>query len=159
LIEKKPVKYLVKQSTLFDIKQRTILAIIIKSRQRHDVMDINPSVNKFREIRNYMEIRLMMPSLCMKIVLIENSDNYQAKKEGSRGFYRKKQMKNYSEQEYHQRSLIESRLGSLKRKYERRVFVKLFEMSNQKYIVRQYSIQDKTIGDFQQSLINRKIFK
>ena len=34
-----------------------------------------------------------------------------------RGFYRKKQMKNYSEEEYHQRSLIESGFGSLKRKY------------------------------------------
>ena len=34
-----------------------------------------------------------------------------------KGFYRRKQMKNYSESKYHQRSLIESGFGSLKRKY------------------------------------------
>lgn len=39
------------------------------------------------------------------------------RKNVKRGFYRKKQMKNYSEEKYHQRSLIESGFGSLKRKY------------------------------------------
>ncbi|RMD65594.1 IS4/IS5 family transposase, partial [Candidatus Pacearchaeota archaeon] len=34
-----------------------------------------------------------------------------------RGFYRRKQMRNYSPGEYHQRSLIERGFGSLKRKY------------------------------------------
>ena len=34
-----------------------------------------------------------------------------------KGFYRRKQMKNFSEKKYHQRSLIESGFGSLKRKY------------------------------------------
>ena len=39
------------------------------------------------------------------------------RKNAKRGFYRKKQMKNYSDEKYHQRSLIESGFGSLKRKY------------------------------------------
>ena len=34
-----------------------------------------------------------------------------------KGFYRRKQMKNYSEEKYHQRSLIESGFSLLKRKY------------------------------------------
>ena len=38
-------------------------------------------------------------------------------KNAKRGFYRIKQMKNYSEEEYHQRSLIEAGLGAVKRKY------------------------------------------
>ncbi|PIN92791.1 hypothetical protein COU54_05570 [Candidatus Pacearchaeota archaeon CG10_big_fil_rev_8_21_14_0_10_31_24] len=39
------------------------------------------------------------------------------RKYSKKGFARRKQMKNYSEKDYHQRSLIESEFGSLKRKY------------------------------------------
>ena len=39
------------------------------------------------------------------------------KKNVKRGFYRRKQMKNYSEEIYHRRSLIESGFSAIKRKY------------------------------------------
>ena len=39
------------------------------------------------------------------------------RKTSKRGFYRRKQQQNYSEEKYHQRSLVESGFGSLKRKY------------------------------------------
>ena len=39
------------------------------------------------------------------------------KKNVKKGFYRRKQRRNYSEKEYHQRSLVESGFSSLKRKY------------------------------------------
>ncbi|MBU2523296.1 MAG: transposase [Nanoarchaeota archaeon] len=48
------------------------------------------------------------------------------KKNVRRGFYRKKQLMNYSDEEYHQRSLIESCFGSLKRKYGGYVLSKKF---------------------------------
>ena len=38
------------------------------------------------------------------------------KKTSKRGFYRRKMLKNYSEEIYHQRSLIESGWSSVKRK-------------------------------------------
>ena len=36
---KKPIKSYIKQSTLFDIKQRTIIAIRIRAKPRHDIKD------------------------------------------------------------------------------------------------------------------------
>src|SRR4030043_610492 len=37
---KKPIKSYVKQSTLFDVKQRTIIAIRIRAKPRHDIKDV-----------------------------------------------------------------------------------------------------------------------
>jgi len=47
------------------------------------------------------------------------------KKRAKKGFYRKKHKKIFTEEEYHQRSLIESGFGSLKRKYGGSVSSKL----------------------------------
>jgi len=115
---KKPVKGWIKQSTLFDIKQRTIVAIRIRARPRHDIKDAEYLLKR-AEIQTALFGDTAYDSEKLHELCWNKGIQTQIKprKNVRRGFYRRKQMKNYSEKEYHQRSLIESGFGSLKRKY------------------------------------------
>jgi len=115
---KKPIKNWVKQSTLFDIKQRTIIAIRVRSKPRHDIKDAEYLLKR-ANIQTTLFGDTAYDSEKIHEYCFEKGIQTQIKprKNVRRGFYRKKQMKNYSEEIYHQRSLIESGFGSLKRKY------------------------------------------
>lgn len=115
---KKPVKSWVKQSTLFDIKQRTIIAIRVRSKPRHDIKDAKYLLKR-SEIQTTLLGDTSFDAEWLHQYCYERGIQTQIKprKNVRRGFYRRKQMKNYSEKEYHQRSLIESGQGSVKRKY------------------------------------------
>lgn len=115
---KKPVKSWVKQSSLFDVRQRTILAIRIRSKPRHDIKDAEYLLKR-AEIQTALFGDTAYDSEKLHELCWSKGIQTQIKprKNVRRGFYRRKQMKNYSEREYHQRSLIESGFGSLKRKY------------------------------------------
>ena len=115
---KKPVKNWVKQSSLFDIKQRTIMAIRIRAKPRHDIKD-SEYLLKRADIQTALFGDTAYDSEKIHEFCWNKGIQTQIKprKNVIRGFYRMKQMKNYSEKEYHQRSLIESGFGSLKRKY------------------------------------------
>ena len=115
---KKPVKSYVKQSTLFDVKQRTIMAIRVRSKPRHDIMDAEYLLKR-AEIQTTLLGDTAYDSEQLHEYCWNKGIQTQIKprKNVRKGFYRRKQMKNYSEEKYHQRSLIESGFGSLKRKY------------------------------------------
>ena len=115
---KKPVKCWVKQSSLFDIKQRTIMAIRIRARPRHDVKDAEYLLKR-AEIQTALFGDTAYDSEKIHEFCWNKKIQTQIKprKNVRRGFYRRKQMKNYSEKEYHQRSLIEAGQGAEKRKY------------------------------------------
>jgi hypothetical protein len=114
---KKPVKSYIKQSSLFDTKRRTFVALRLRSRPRHDVMDA-----KYLLERAEMKTLLgdtaydaqWLHEWCWKRGI---QTQIKPRKNVRRGFYRKKQMKKYSEETYHQRSLIEAGQGAVKRKY------------------------------------------
>ena len=115
---KKPVKNYVKQSTLFDIKQRTIVAIRIRARPRHDIMDAEYLLKR-ADIQTALFGDTAYDSEKVHEFCWDKGIQTQIKprKNVKKGFYRRKQMKNYSDKVYHQRSLIEAGFGSLKRKY------------------------------------------
>ena len=115
---KKPVKSWVKQSTLFDVKQRTIVAIRVRSKPRHDIKDAEYLLKR-ADIQTTLLGDTAYDSEKLHEFCWERGIQTQIKprKNVRRGFYRRKQMKNYSEDRYHQRSLIESGQGSVKRKY------------------------------------------
>lgn len=114
----KPIKNYAKQSALFDLENKTFIAIRIRNKPRHDIMDAEYLLK-----RTYVQTTLFgdtaYDSERLHEYCFDNNIQTQIKprKNVKKGFYRKKQMKNYSEQVYHQRSLIESGFGSLKRKY------------------------------------------
>lgn len=113
----KPVKSYVKQSSLFDVRKKVFVALRVRSKPRHDIKDA-----KYLLERADMKTLLgdtaydanWLHQLCWRRGI---QTQIKPRKNVRRGFYRKKQMKNYSEMEYHQRSLIESGQGGYKRKY------------------------------------------
>jgi len=115
---KKPVKRYAKLSALFDIKRKKFLALRIRAKPRHDVKDVKPLLRQSKMIES-----ALMDSAYDSESVFEYCWNrniraiVKPKKRAKKGFYRKKQRRYFSEEEYHQRSLIESGFGSLKRKY------------------------------------------
>ncbi len=114
---KEPVKSYSKLSAMFDIIRRKFLALKIRMRPRHDVKDTEPLIKKIKPKKLFADTGYdseKIHEFCYwnKIqTFIKPRKNVRIRR------FRKLQMENYSEKEYHQRSLIESGFGSLKRKY------------------------------------------
>ena len=115
---KKPVKSYVKQSSLFDVKNKTFVALRIRAKPRHDIKDAEYLLKRIK-IQTALFGDTAYDAEWLHEYCFDKRIQTQIKprKNVKRGFYRRKQMKNYSEKEYHQRSLIEAGFGSLKRKY------------------------------------------
>ena len=115
---RKPVKSYAKLSALFDIKSKKFCAVRIRTKPRHDIKDARYLLKRV-EIQTTIFADTAYDAEWLHEFCFERGVQTQIKprKNARRGFYRKKQMKNYSEKKYHQRSLIESGFGSLKRKY------------------------------------------
>ena len=115
---KNPVKRFAKLSAFFDLPTKKFTTLKIRVKPRHDVIDIdyllkqNPNLKKLFGDSAYDSEKIHEYCYSNNIQTI-----IKPRKNVRRGWARKKQMKNYSEKEYHQRSLIESGFGSLKRKY------------------------------------------
>jgi len=111
------VKSYVKQSCLFDIEKRKFVALRIRARPRHDIMDAKHLLKKTGVQTLLADTAYdanWLHEWCWKKGI---QTQIKPRKNVRRGFYRKKQMKNFSEEKYHQRSLIESGQGAEKRKY------------------------------------------
>ena len=118
ICRREPVKRYGKLSALFDIVKKKFLKLKVRARPRHDIKDARPLLSSVKGItklygdKGYDAESLHRYCLEKKIQTIIKPRKYSKK-----GWARRKQMKNFSEKEYHQRSLIESGFGSLKRKY------------------------------------------
>jgi len=114
---KKPVKSYVKQSSLFDVKNKVFVALRVRSRPRHDIQDAKYLLDRV-QTKNLLGDTAYdanwLHEMCFERGI---QTQIKPRKNVRRGFYRKKQMKKYSEDKYHQRSLIESGQGGFKRKY------------------------------------------
>jgi len=115
---REPVKRYAKLSAFYDIIKKKFLAIKVRKRPRHDMKDVNPLLNKVSGVKKlYGDSGYDSESLHETCywkgiqTVIKPRKNVRLRK------FRGMQMKNYSEEDYHQRSLIESGFGSLKRKY------------------------------------------
>jgi len=115
---KKPIKRFTKLSALYSIKRRKFIALKIRARPRHDVKDVkyllkqNGSMKKLFGDSAYDAEWIHKECFHKGIQTI-----IKPRKNVKKGFFRKKQMKKYSEKKYHQRSLIESGFSSIKRRY------------------------------------------
>lgn len=128
---KNPVKRYAKLSAFFNLSTRKFTALKVRVNPRHDVKDVNyllrkslPSAKLFADSAYDAEF---IHEICFDKQI---QTLIKPKKNVRKGFYRRKQMKNYSEKEYHKRSLIESGFGSLKRKYGGSVSGKVWRSVN-----------------------------
>ena len=127
---KNPIKRYAKLSAFFDLKNKKFVALKIRIKPRHDIKDIDYLLNKISPKELIGDSAYDAESLHEKCFWKKINVIIKPKKNVKRGFFRRKQMKNYSEKDYHQRSLIESGFGSLKRKYGGSVFGKSFRSIN-----------------------------
>ncbi len=128
---KNPVKRYAKLSAFFDINHRKFLALKIRVKPRHDVMDFKSLISKRGDTKFLFGDSAYDAEFIHEVCFDKQVQTIiKPKKNVKKGFYRRKQMKNYSEKVYHQRSLIESGFGSLKRKYGGSVFGKNFKSVN-----------------------------
>ena len=97
---------------------RKFVALKVRTKPRHDVKDINYLLNQVSPTEKlYGDSAYDAEFIHEKCFELKVQTIVKPRKNVKKGFYRRKQMKNYSEEDYHQRSLIESGFSSLKRKY------------------------------------------
>jgi len=115
---REPVKSYAKLSTFLDLKNKEFTALKIRIKPRHDIKDIDYLLRNSSPSEKLIgDSAYDAESLHEKCFESSIQTIIKPRKNVKKGFYRKKQMKNYSEKEYHQRSLIESEFGATKRKY------------------------------------------
>jgi len=128
---KKPIKRYAKISALFDIRKRKFIALKARVKPRHDIKDVGYLLNQKHEIRMLIgDSAYDAESLHEKCFELKIQSLIKPRVNVKRGFYRRKMLKNYSEKNYHQRSLIESGWSSVKRKYGGNVSGKNFKSIN-----------------------------
>lgn len=114
---RKPVKSFTKLSAIFDVIKKKFLALRVRTKPRHDIKDALPLVKEVKPKILLGDTAYDAESLHEHCFWKNIQTVIKPRRNVRRGWARKKQMKNYSEKQYHQRSLIESGFGSLKRKY------------------------------------------
>jgi hypothetical protein len=115
---KESVKHFVKLSVFYDIDNRKFLALKIRRKPRHDVKDFPSLFKKYHNFKNFFADRGYDSEKIYEKCFDKGIQTFiKPKKNIRKGFYRRKQMKNYSEEIYHQRSLVETGFSCLKRKY------------------------------------------
>jgi transposase len=114
----KPIKNFVKLSVFYDIDNRKFLALKIRKKPRHDVKDFPSLFDKYHNFKNFFADRGYDSEKIYEKYFERGIQTFiKPKKNIKRGFYRRKQIKNYSEETYHKRSLVETGFSCLKRKY------------------------------------------
>lgn len=114
---KKPIKRYSKLSVMFDLVKKKFLALRIRAKPRHDMCDVKPLLRETRVKKLYGDSGYDAEHLHEYCYWNNIQTIIKPRKNSKRGYFRRQQLKGYSEDEYHKRSLIESGFGGLKRKY------------------------------------------
>ena len=114
---KNPIKFYAKLSILFDLEKNKIINLNSRIKPTHEIKDAKILLRNL-DVRFLLADKAYDAEWLHKYCFEKNIQTIIPKKKNvKRGFYRRKQMKNYSEEIYHRRSLIESGFSAMKRKY------------------------------------------
>ena len=115
---KRPIKDYAKLSAFFNLATRKFTALRIRMKSRHDIKDVNYLLRQSspRE-KLFGDSAYDAEWLHEKCFDLGVQTMIKPRKNVKKGFYRRKQMKYYDEEEYPQRNGIEGGFGSVKRKY------------------------------------------
>lgn len=121
----KPVKSYVKLSAFLDTQKKKFIALRIRAKPRHDVMDIKYLWNQRNNMKKLLgDSAYDAESIHKQAYEKRITTIIKPRKNVRRGTYRRFQVKYYSERVYHRRSMIESGFSSIKRKYGSSVLAK-----------------------------------
>jgi len=114
---KDPVKSYIKLSSFFDTRRKKFIALRIRAKPRHDVLDV-PYLLKQRSNMKKLVGDTAYDAESIHELAYENEiiTVIKPRKNVKRGYFRKKQLKHYSERTYHRRSIHESGHSGLKRR-------------------------------------------
>lgn len=128
---KNPVKRYAKLSAFLDLPTRKFIALKVRVKPHHDIKDVNYLLKmSLPKAKLFGDSAYDAESLHKRCFELKIQTIIKPRRNVKGGFYRRKQVKNYSEKKYYQRSLIESGFGSLKRKYGGSVFGKNWKSVN-----------------------------
>ena len=110
---------------MFDIPNRKFTALKIRTKPRHDIIDALPLLKKNKDIKRfYGDSAYDAEALHEYCYWNKIQTIIKPKKNTKKRAFRRLQMKNYSDEEYHQRSLVECGFSCLKRKYSGTILAK-----------------------------------
>lgn len=112
------VKSYAKTSMLYDVDNHKVITLHTKLKLRHELKDVKLLLGSYCRMQCLLADKAYDAEWFHEYCFDKGIQTIIPKKKNiHRGFYRKKQMKNFSEEVYHQRSLIESGFSAIKRKY------------------------------------------
>jgi len=112
------VKSYAKTSMLYDVDNHKVITLHTKMRLRHEMKDAKLLLGSYCKMQCLLADKAYDAEWLHEYCFERGIQTIIPKKKNiHRGFYRKKQMKNYSDEKYHQRSNIESGFSAIKRKY------------------------------------------
>ena len=106
-----------KTSMVYDVDRHKVIALHTKIKLRHELKDAKLLIRNL-DVKVLLADKAYDAEWLHEYCFEQNIKTIIPKKKNIRkGFYRRKQMKNYSDEKYHQRSNIESGFSAIKRKY------------------------------------------
>lgn len=115
---KNPVKSYAKLSMVYDVKNHKVITLHTRIRPAHEIRDAKMLIGKSCKMTCLLADKAYDAEWLHEYCFQNGIQTIIPKKKNiHRGRFRKKQMKNYSEEKYHKRSNIESGFSAIKRKY------------------------------------------
>ena len=129
-----PRREYAKISVAYDTKNRKFCAVKIRTKLRHDVIDVKYLLKRVKKLNNFYADSAYDAEWIHEYCFNRGCQTYiKPRINVKRGRFRKKQMKNYCEERYHQRNLVESAMrfkskygGSVKAKGLRAIQVEVY---------------------------------
>lgn len=127
-INSKNPKNYAKLSALFDLEKKKFLVMRIRASPRHDMQDVKYLLKRISDVKTFSGDKGYGAEWLYELCYWKGIQTYiPIKKNIRRGYFRKKQMKNWNQKGYNLRSNIESGFSAIKRKYGGTVKAKKIE--------------------------------
>ena len=96
-------------SVAFDIKEKKFCSVRIRTKPRHDIMDVRYLLKRVKRLKNFYGDSAYDAEWLHEYCFELGCQTYiKPRVNVRRGRFRKLQMKNYCEKKYHNRNLVES---------------------------------------------------
>ena len=127
-IDSKNPKNYTKLSALLDLETKKFLMMRIRTTPRHDMQDVKYLLKRVSDVKSFYGDKGYCAEWLYEMCYWKGIQTFiPIKRNIRRGHFRKKQMKNWSKEEYNLRSNVESGFSAIKRKYGGAVRAKRIE--------------------------------